>query len=116
MLLLTSFLGFLQLQLLCRSPLLQRFQFSVGSLFRLGVCVGMFKCFYSEFGFSPPLLNSQVVLSRLWLSLRGSGFAWKCLWLWLFSSTVKRLEVPCNAFDFSSVERFGYEVCFLALL
>ncbi|KAG2282423.1 hypothetical protein Bca4012_050946 [Brassica carinata] len=95
---------------------IERFNSRLGRCFDLGVCVGMFKCFYSEFGFSPPLLNSQVVLSRLWLSLRGSGFAWKCLWLWLFSSTVKRPEVPCDAFDFSSVKRFGFEACFLAML
>ena len=73
----------------------------------IGCMRGMFKCFYSEFGFSPLLLNSQIVLSRLWLFLRGSGFVWRCLWLWLFSSTVKRPEVPCDAFDFSSVKRFG---------
>ncbi|KAL0888887.1 hypothetical protein Bca101_012870 [Brassica carinata] len=45
-----------------------------------------------------------VVFSRLWLSLRGSSFAWRCLVRWPFSSTVKRSEVSCYAFDFFSVK------------
>ena len=73
MLSLTSFLAFFNSSSFVAHRCFGDFNSRLGK--QLGVCVGMFKCFYSDFGFSSPLLNSQVVLLRLWLSLHGSGFA-----------------------------------------
>lgn len=57
----------------------------------------------------PSMIVSQMVFSRLWLSLIGSGFVWSCLFLWPCSTMVKRFENPCYAFGFSMVKIYGYE-------